>query len=294
MSKRLCFSLIFLSILLSSALLGVHSLSARSQPVQNSMDPQLTLNITDWWNAPVAINSVRIQDQEVSSGSSIVATDDWTRNLSIDATNRSDKTISYIAYAIDFKIAGEENLYRVRLQDGKLADAMKAPNALRVLQGQQHNMKFTDDAWRCQSRLIGMINERKARIVKVELFVESVAFTDDTLWEFGSHLKRITGTSTFENVEHGGIAKSRNNQMSALARSFADTGTSTKLYGGCCVPNMNYTSGGCQAVQVLMECSSCPPSAGGGFCPFPHPFKNTNSCSGQGHDGISMLGFSGC
>lgn len=44
-------------------------------------------------------------------------------------------------------------------------------------------------------------DERKSRIVKVELFVESVAFTDDTMWAFGSSLRRIKGTSNFENVD---------------------------------------------------------------------------------------------
>src|SRR6185503_6456410 len=159
MSKLLCFSVMLLSILLSSAPSRVHSVNPGSSQGQNSKVPQITLNVPDWWKAPVAINSVKIGDQQVLPGSSIVATDDWAKNLSIDASNKSDKTISYIAYAIDFTVAGESKLYRMRLQDGNnyaSPDALTAPGGLRVLTGQKHNMKFSDNAWNCHSTLLRM------------------------------------------------------------------------------------------------------------------------------------------
>ena len=96
-------------------------------------------------------------------GSSFEATDDWAKYLSIEGINKSEKTISYVAYAIDFTIAGENSLYRLRLQDGTFyafPDALKAPGGLRILKGQTHNMRFTDDAWRCHSNVVGKINER--------------------------------------------------------------------------------------------------------------------------------------
>lgn len=299
MSKRLCFSITLLSILLSSAPSSVHTLNAGSRHTQNSTVPQLTLNITDWWNAPVVINRVRMGEQEVSTGSAIVATDDWAKHLSIEAINKSQKTISYIAYAIDFTVAGEDKLYRLRLQDGNLnafPDALTAPGGLRVLRDQKHHLRFTDNAWGCHSTLVGMINERKTRILKVDLFVESVGFTDDTLWMFGSRLKRNKETSIFENVELREISKGKNQQSASLARGFLAKGTSAKSYplSGCCAPTMNYTSGGAKAVQVLVSCSSCPPQAGGGSCPPPVPFKTVNSLSGGGPDGINQIAFTNC
>ena len=144
MSKLLCFSVLLLSVLLSSAPSRVHSVQA-----ENSKVPQLTLNVPDWWKAPVTINSVKIGDQQVLSGSSILATDDWAKHLSIEAINKSDKTISYIAYAIDFTVAGEKKIYRMRLQDGNYAspDGLTTLGGLRVLTGQKHNMGFSDKAW---------------------------------------------------------------------------------------------------------------------------------------------------
>jgi len=278
MSKLLCFSVMLLSILFSSAPSGMHSVTSK--------DPQLTLITPDWWKAPVTINSVRIGDQQVSSGSSILATDDWTKHLSIEAVNKSDKTISYIAYAIDFTVAGEKKLYRLRLQDGNnyaSPNALTAPGGLRVLTGQKHNMKFNDNAWTCQSNLVAMINERKSKIVKAELFVESVGFTDDTLWAFGSRLRRVKGTSFFENVEHREVSKRLNHARSSLP-----------FQSGCCVPVFDYTSGMANPVTVIYACSSCPPSAGGGSCPAPVPSKEVNSLNGQGTSGLSMLGFTHC
>lgn len=299
MSKRLCFSMILLSLFLSSVPSRVHSVNAGSPQAQNSTDPQLKLNITDWWNAPVAINSVKIGDQEILSGQSFFATDDWAKHLSIDATNNSQKTISYIAYAIDFTVAGESKLLRIRLQDGTFyayPDALTAPGGLRVGKGQQHNMRFSDDAWRCHTGLVAKINEKKTRITNVELFVESVGFTDDTLWSFGSRLKRNKETAIFENVEQREISKEKNQAFGNLAKGFAAKGTSATSFQqqGCCVISMNYTSGSARPVTVSLACSSCPPSAGGGTCVFPFPMKDVNSLNGQGTSGIQQTGFTHC
>lgn len=264
MSKRLWFSLIFLSILLSGALLGVHSLNARSRQVQNSKDPQLTLNITDWWKAPVEIKSVRIGKQELLSGSSIVATDDWTKQLSIEGINKSEKTISYIAYAINFTINGEDSVYRVRLQDGTFylfPDALTAPGGLRVLKGQKHNMAFRDDdPCTGQRGIIGAINERKARIAKVELFVETVGYTDETVWTFGSRLKLNKETSYFENVDYPPRPSKVKNPLSAsLARGFLAKGPSAKSYqpSACCAWTFTVTNGGTKTGNVTQSCTSC-------------------------------------
>lgn len=283
MSKLLCFSVMLLSILLSGAPARVHSVNQ----AEDLKVPQLTLTVPDWWKAPVTINSVRVGDQQVSSGSSILATDEWAKHLSIDAVNKSEKTISFIAYAIDFTVAGEKKIYRMRLQDGNnyaSPDALTAPGGLRISKGQTHNMKFSDTAWSCHSTLTKMINERKSKIIKVELFVESVGFTDDTLWAFGSNLRRIKGTSNFVNVEHPEISK-RMKESANHARPYQS---------GCCVPVFDYTSGMANPVTVIYACSSCPPSAGGGSCPQPAPSKEVNSLNGPGASGLSMLGFTHC
>ena len=103
-----------LVIVIASTSSRVHLLSARSQ-AQESKAPQTKLNIVDSWNAPVEIKNVRIGDREILSGASIEAVD-WVKQLSIDAINKSGKTISYIGYAVDFTITGEKSLFRVRLQ----------------------------------------------------------------------------------------------------------------------------------------------------------------------------------
>lgn len=299
MSKRLCISLILLSLLLSGSGSGVHSSSAGSRQAQHPTDPQLALNITDWWNAPVEIMSVKLGEKEVLPGSAIAATDDWAKYLSIEAVNKSEKTISYIAYAIDFKFRGEDKLYRIRLQDGNFyasQDALTASGGLRVSKGQKHNMRFTDNAWKCHSTLVDKINERKAKIVNVALFVESVGYTDDTLWSFGSHLKRKKGTSVFENVDIRKLSKGNNGPTTKLAKGFLAKGpsASSSPQSGCCIAFMDYTAGMASPVTVIVACSSCPPLAGGGSCPPPAPTKEQNSLSGQGSFGIAMSGFTHC
>jgi hypothetical protein len=87
-------ALLLLTILLSSAASKVSSINAVTRQTQHSTDPQITLDIPDWWNAPVKISKVRLKDQEISSGASIVATDDWTKYISIEGVNKSEKTIS--------------------------------------------------------------------------------------------------------------------------------------------------------------------------------------------------------
>lgn len=299
MAKRLCFSIIVLSIFLSSVPSSEHSLNLDSPPAQTLTGPQLTLNITDWWNAPVAINRVTIGKREVLPGSSIAGTDDWSKHLSIEAINKSEKTISYIAYAIDFTVAGEDSLYRIRLQDGAyfaFPDALTDPGGLRVLKGKKHHMRFTDDAWRCQSAVVDKINERKARIVNVELFVESVRFTDDTLWSFGSRLKRNKATSVFENVDYRQLSKKKDQHSGNVAKGFVAKGAPLTSYqpAGCCIVVMTYTSGGSKPVTVNMSCSNCPPAHGGGICPAPVPIRQVNSLSGQGSSGIMQTGFTQC
>lgn len=299
MSKRLCISLILLSLLLSGSTSGVHSFNAVSRQAQNPKDPQLALNITDWWNAPFEIKSVRLGEKEVLPGSAIEATDDWAKYLSIEAVNKSEKTISYIAYAIDFKVAGEDKLYRIRLQDGNFyasPDALTASGGLRVLKGQKHTMRFSDNAWKCHSTLVEKINERKARIVNVALFVESVGYTDDTLWSFGSHLKRKKGTSVFENVDDRKLSKRNHGRSAKLAKGFLAKGSSASSnpQSGCCIAFLDYTSGMANPVTVIVACSSCPPLAGGGTCPPPAPTSQQNSLSGPGSFGVAMSGFTHC
>lgn len=287
MSKLLCFSVLLLSILLSSAPSRVNSMNQSS--AQNSKDTQLTLNVPDWWKAPVAINSVKIDDQQVLPGSSILATDDWTKHLSIEAINKSEKTISYIAYAIDFTVAGEKKLYRIRLQDGNnyaSVDGLTASGGLRVAKGQTHTMSFSDNAWNCHSTLVKMINERKSRIVKAELFVETVGFTDDTLWAFGSRLKRVKGTSNFENVDYHLLSKK---QSQNHAR-----GASTTPQAGCCVAFLDWMAGDASRASVVVACSSCPPLSGGGSCPSPAPTHQQNSLNGPGDTGVAWVGFTHC
>jgi hypothetical protein len=139
-----------------------------------------------------------------------------------------------------------------------------------------------------------MINERKWKITKVELFVESVGFTDDTVWAFGSRLKRNKKTSAFENIEYGHVARKNNWPPTNLAKGFLPKGTAAKPQSSCCVPAMTYTQGGGNPTPVLTQCGNCPPSGGGGTCPSPAPYGIVNSINGQGSSGISWAGFTQC
>jgi len=301
MTKRLSLSMIVLSI---SLLLGftfsrVNSSNARALQVQNSSAPQLKLNIADWWNAPVAIKAVHIENREVLSGSSFEATADWAKHLSIDAISKSEKKISYIAYAIDFTIVGVDSIYRIRLQDGTyylLPGSLTAPNGLRISKGEMHNTKFTEDDWGRQASLADVINDKRASIVNVDLFVESVGYTDDTVWAFGSNLRRNKATSAFENFEHTSLTQEKTQLLANHASGSAAKATSASSLPlfACCATTMNYTSGMAKAVQVIQSCSACPPSQGGGDCPYPVPTKSVNSLTGNGSDGINQIVFVGC
>lgn len=287
MSTRLCFSVVLLSLLFAAAPSRVRSLSGDAGQAQTSKDPQITLKVTDWWAAPVEIRSVKVGEQAVATSASIAATDDWTKYVSIDAISKSDKAISYISYAIDFTIAGEDKLYRLRVQDGTFNAAPESlvTSGLRLAKGQKHQMRFTDNAWNCSSTVVNKINERKAKILKAELFVEMVGFTDDTLWAFGSRLKRNKATSAFENIDAREMTQVRNH---------AGKETAAPNQSGCCAPTMDYSSGSAQPVQIIVTCSSCPPFAGGGTCPSSPPSQTVNSLSGPGGSGAGTIVFTHC
>jgi hypothetical protein len=253
----------------------------------------------DSWNAPVAISKVRIGKQEILPGSSFEAADDWDKDIVIEGINRSEKTISYIAYDLDFTIAGETSLYRVRLQDGLfylLPDALTSPESLSVSKGQKHESKFVDNALSCQASVTSAVKEKRAKIVKVELFVESVGFKDDTLWSFGSNLTHNKANAVFENLELRRLAdekKALSNHVGGTAPKMSFTSYEPFK---CCVPVFVYMTvpHGANPISVNQACSSCPPSAGGGSC-FPIPMKNVNSLgSGQGNNIIMMTGFTEC
>jgi hypothetical protein len=154
-------------------------------------------------------------------------------------------------------------------------------------------MRFTDDSWRCHSTLIGEINKRKDKILKVELFVESVGYADDTLWAFGSRLKRNKKTSVFENIEYGNVASKNNSPSTNLAKDFLPKGAAAKSQSGCCVVFLVIGPGSANPVTANLACSNCPPSAGGGTCLNPG-MKQVNSLNGRGTSGIQMSGFQHC
>lgn len=296
--RRLSLSL-FLSVLLTVVIESpssrVHSLEARSPQVQNSNGLRLEVDISDWWNAPVAIKRVRIGDHEVLSGASIEGTDDWVKHLSIDAINKSSKTISYIAYAVDFTIAGEKSLFRVRLQNGTfylVPDALTAPNGLRIFTGQNHNLSATDSSWECQSTLLDMINARKAKITKVDLFVESVGFTDDTLWLCGANLTHNKAKSVFENLEYSSRMETKDLSVANHTSGIGITrGSEVSQPAACCAASMSYKEGGGRAVQISVSCGGCP---GGGACNYPPPITTVNGINGPGNNAPNQVFLINC
>jgi hypothetical protein len=236
--------------------LGLTILSMLSLPqgdsaklVQQTSDPVVTFRIGGFSDPPVALKKVWLGDKELLPESTFAATEDWLKHLRVEGISRSDKTIAYLSYAIDITFTDENEVgYRIKLDAGRavfLPPADQYGDSLKLGYGQPHTISFADKAWDKYSAIIKQLNGKRMLFRQVKVFVETVAFEDDTMWVMGSLLRRSkSDPSSYERVS-GESKVSRSDTSSLhLARGFLGRSS----YLSC-------TQGVTLFTQVTCDCS---------------------------------------
>ncbi len=246
------------------------------------LDPEIKLTFFEFPDAPFKTKDALLGERSLISGASFLATDDWVRHLTIEGVNHSKKKVSYLCYALDFTIAGEEIPYRLRLVEG--ADLIKSDQIgatkISIFNGQKYSFSISDFTWEYSAKLISMINNGKVRIEKVELFLESVGFEDDTMWMCGSMLKRSKiNPSTFGRDE----SLARNVDSIVTTSNFLLTkNMSTSSFASCHITEVTFSgTGGASQVSRILACA---PDSHTGTC---NTVKTGVVAGGGGTQGVS-------
>jgi hypothetical protein len=164
--------------------------------VQSDVVP---FRVAEFKNEPFAIKQVMLGQRLLEKQDSLNLNDNWLQQLVINGKSQTPKEIAYISYGIDFDSAERDGFaYRLKLARGRsvfLASGGQAGDSLRLLQGDQFKINFNAEDWQKNGQIIQQVGKLRGKIAEVSIFVESVAFTDDTMWVLGSWLKRSASDS---------------------------------------------------------------------------------------------------
>lgn len=262
-------------------------LSSQATPahLQQEPPPRVKLTFFDYQNAPFTITKVLLANKEISSGELILATDDWAKHLIVEGVNKSNKAISYISYALDFTISGEDSLYRLKLDIGEHYFKDGRKSIVQISKGQKAMTSISDKVWDYSSSIVSKINQKKLQITKAELSLEAVYFEDDRLFTFGSWLKRSSvNPSTFIGIgEKENVIAQQDQAILRLSRnSFTKNYMIKPVFANCYTWVVSTTIGqpnrGTRLQSVTQACNPNSNAGSGTIC----TFKSVQSPSGQG------------
>ena len=264
---QLCCIVFFVAVLSSLSYLkpiGAVVRSSQLTPhIQQGEDPQIKVAFFDYGNAPFTITKVLLASKELSSGELVLGKDGWSKDFVIEGVNKSNKVISYVSYALDFTIIGEDSLYRLKLDAGEHYFNDGRKSTLQIAKGQKAKVSISDKAWDYSSPIISKINQKRLQVTKVELSLEAVYFEDDTLFTFGSWLKRSrSNPNKFIGIdEKENVSAKIGQQFPIQSRnSFVATGPIAKSQNATCytyVPSTMLTTHnqGANKTQVTYACN---------------------------------------
>jgi hypothetical protein len=144
---------------------------------------------------PVKSNEAVLAEQEIRS-EDFEADTDWLRNLTLKLTNRSDKTITYLAVYLLFPETAtatnrSEGLYQIYL--GTYLDHKFTLPDLRLMPGESIEVPLATR----YDEIKTLVESRVplAGITKVELDFRSAMFDDGTYYDLGELFRRNTDPS---------------------------------------------------------------------------------------------------
>lgn len=164
------------------------------------------LEVTDYWNAPVKIRQVLSGDEALSAKKRMGELEDWLKPLKVEVESVSEKKITSVIFAVDFSPV-DKNAPHIRytFAAGRsifaLYQGLEGENLLDLNQGQRCTAS-ADKTWNGQEGIRELV-KKQLSITKVELFVETVVFADETAWMFGKMMKPISpGSPNYEPIKN--------------------------------------------------------------------------------------------
>lgn len=140
-------------------------------------------------NEPVTIEEVKVGDLAVESGRSFRASDDWIDSLSVRFHNSSDKTIesaSLMARLPEYQPDGATLIMPLRYGEPSVGQATKSEEARPLAPADV--VTVTSSAYaKIAINQLGKVPTLSAPTL-VELAVDTITFTDHTMWRNGEFL----------------------------------------------------------------------------------------------------------
>lgn len=134
--------------------------------------------------APAEVSSFRLDGQLIKAGKSFTAQDNWAEDVTLDAENLTDKTITHIKVSLTFRTNTDLHVAFAIHYDKEVA-----PKA---------TVRLT--AARQFQNLVGAVTQRGATpdFSEAILRVDDVDFSDHTSWRLGTVFRRNPSTGEYE------------------------------------------------------------------------------------------------
>jgi hypothetical protein len=146
-------------------------------------------------NEPIAITSIKVNEQSVSFNKKFRADDEWLSGLVISIKNKSDKLILFASIRLQFppSPSGPERISIYDMAQGNAALPTRPPTAEeRVVgfgPGETFEISLSPQQFRGFRDFLSA-TVHSSSIEKVDLSLSHVIFADDTMWYAGSQLRR--------------------------------------------------------------------------------------------------------
>jgi hypothetical protein len=172
--------------------LGVNAWSSanKSSAEQENTEHKVIKHLS-YPNQPVDISKIKVKGKAIKLNEKIGENgDDWLNDLSIEATNISDKTITYIEMNLDFpetKTSGNMMTFPLKYgQNPRAAIVTGQPESLPPNQTTTFNL-----SGQILTSLKDFIGRRHSlsNLKKVTIHLNQVSFEDGTIWTGGSFFR---------------------------------------------------------------------------------------------------------
>jgi hypothetical protein len=164
-----------------------------TQQVQTAQPVTRTLTIADK-KSPLKIGSVLIKDKAVANGKSFAAGDDWAKDLTVELSNTTGRTITFVQVSVivgpmndvPFVFFMQKGLSPLQDEDLKLPPEAQ----LHMLPGDYLSLKV--DPGLIESVRVSLATTKHAKSPNVKVRVEIIGFSDGYVWMGTKEVKRNT------------------------------------------------------------------------------------------------------
>ncbi len=151
-------------------------------------------------NEPVKITVVKTKRGQIVPGKKFSDDNDWFKGLTVSVTNNSGKTVNYIGIRLTFPRPEDDGTaneppfvdsleYGISpfVDKGSLPPSLTPPRAINL--GETIALTLSDHWFDRYKRALTKI-KYPTSIKRIEILVEEVGFSDDTVWTLGVRYRR--------------------------------------------------------------------------------------------------------